>query len=220
MEKTTELWNILCELVEERVPRNGLYCTPITGGLDSRVLAGIMKKLGRNIRLSYWIREPRNAINEIHIQKIRELVVPEYFYIVHVQKLPDDFTKAIVDLSMVHPIGMYSFVMALHMDVYTGMFKTKKKEREYFYKTWHRMHTNDYLGFKEILLPFESTRLVGYLMSLPRTDRLFQKIYMKMIQEYLPEYAKIPRCFEKGTGRPVPIEEYYRYLLERGVQAW
>ncbi len=220
MNKVDELWEILVDAVDKTVPLHGLYCTPITGGLDSRVLAGIMKKLGRTVLMSYWIRTPDNEINEPHILKLYDLIEPEYFYIIDAQKLPQDFPGAINELSLITPIGMYSFVMALNMDVFTGMLKTKKKEREYFHKTWPKMHTNDYRGFKEVLLPFENSRVVGYLMSLSRWDRLFQSLYMKMINEKLPEYAMIPRCFEKGTGKPTPIDNKWEYMIQRALEQW
>jgi hypothetical protein len=219
MNKVDELWDILVDAVQISAVGEDMFCTPITGGLDSRVLMGIMRERGIPIRLSYWIRTPQNLINTEHIFTLRALLKPDYFHVIDVDELPKDFPWAIEQLGKLQTLKQYSFIMALNMDVYTGMLKTRKKERAYFKTTHPQMYLDTMRinkPFKEVILPFENTRTVGYLMSLNRRDRFFQGLYMDMIREKLPDLAEVPRCFEKGTGSPVRLNgDNTSYILTR-----
>ena len=94
------------------------------------------------------------------------------------------------------------------MDVMAGMLKTRKKERKYFLQTYKEMEVEFWMNYAPwggIIRPFDDPNMVGYFLSLPRWQRLFERAYIKMLNKYLPELAYIPRCFEKGTGSPTPV---------------
>lgn len=214
MKKIDELWNILVESVPDLSGKK--LCTPITGGLDSRTLAGVLRHCGYRIDFSYWVRVPDNMINQKHVEKLWDLLGVEQREIIDVNKLPRDFPLAIRILQeKISNLKEYSFLIPFHMDVYAGMKKSKSAERKYFYETWPQMSLSIYNVFGEIILPFENSRVIGYLLNLPRRDRLFENLYMRMIKKYLPDLADVPRCFEKNTGRPIPIKNVPLYILLR-----
>jgi len=205
----------------------GNIVVPTTGGLDSRFAAGILtKEFGYQIPWTYWFRCPDNSINEPHIKRIAEILKTE-LVIVDVPSLPAGFRLGMDNLNGIKYLSDFRVLVALHMDVKTGMLKCKSHERKYFLDTFKEMEINMnyvYGMWGGIERPLDNTRLIGFLLSLPRSERLFQNLYIQAINKYLPDLALVPRCFEKGTGSPTPINlgmtTYIKYRLYERIVRW
>jgi len=186
----------------------GKICIGLSGGLDSRVLAGIISKR-RPIDLGFCYYTEKTKYN---VPVVKELVsnlrFKEFEYINIVSHEKTNVPRAVEKLSRLHNLKDYTILIANHMDVITGLRYTKRLDREYYYKDMlpvqSGMTYTDY--FKDYRTPFWNPRLVGYMQSLPRSQRFFQRAYREMIKKYLPDLWESPRCFE--TGPPVPLNWY------------
>jgi len=198
------LWEIMCDCVNYH---SGEIIIPTTGGLDSRILSGIIEKKGYISNWTYWFRCPDNKINEDHIIKLSE-IQKKHLIIIDVPSLPEGFKYGMGKLNEKALLKHHRIAIPFHMDVMAGMLKSRKKERFYFQHTYPAMEEKFYPNYSlwgEVLRPFDNPRLIGYILSLPRKDRMFENCYIKMLNKYLPELAEVPRCFEKGTGGPTPV---------------
>ena len=214
MNKVDQMWEMLNDI---QIP-DGKLCIPITGGLDSRVLAGIVRQY-REIDYSYFYfsEATENSVPYV-VALMNRCKVKKYDLI----KLDNSYRSDDAKQEIVEKFPRlqdYIYGCNHHGDILTGMAKSYKRERNYFLHEYEK--ENQYQvditenKFKEIWKPWVNPRTVGFLMSYHRKDRIFQRTYIKMINKYLPDLASIPRCFET-KGNPVNIDRgIVYYILKR-----
>jgi len=213
MNKVDQMWRILNDI---EIPDEKL-CIPITGGLDSRVLAGVVSQY-REIDYSYFFWSETTKESIPHVQKLVDKCRVKKFDLIKLDNVynTDEATQEII--KKLPESNKYLYGCNHHGDILSGIAKTRKREREYFLHDFIKENVyqrditrNKFIG---IWKPWVNARTVGFMMSFTRKDRIFQRTYIEMINKYLPDLADIPRCFEKGTGKPTRIDKgivYYAY---------
>ena len=196
------MWEILNDI---EIP-DGKLCIPITGGLDSRVLAGVVRQ-HRDIDYSFYFLSEKTKMNIPHVKAIADKCRVKKFELIKLDNVYNT-DEAVDEVMKIFPKNKYIFGCHYYGGTITGMMKTHKQERYYFLN--ESLVEEEYIKsfwadkFKEIWRPWWNARLVGYMLSLPRRDRIFQRLYIKMIKKYLPDLANIPRCFESVSGVKTP----------------
>ena len=201
---TSKLWNIFNDFEIKA----GKICIGLSGGLDSRVLAGIISQR-REIDLGFCFYTDETRCNIEYVEAlVSRLNFKRFEFIDIVEHGKSNLSRAIKQLNHSYQLKDYTLVVAKHMDVITGLRKTKQSDRQYYYDDMFLVENGmGYANtFKDCITPLWNPRLVGYMQSLPRSQRLFQRAYRQMIREYLPELWEVPRCFE--TGKPVSLKWY------------
>ena len=202
-----EMW----ELFNNFTVSDGKICVPLSGGLDSRVLAGIISKR-RPIDLGFHFYTDQGFYNHDVIHRLLEHLDYTNFECINIHTHTKinfgeigDLNAAARTLFMFHDLKKYTVTMPIQMDILTGRDLTKRYNRKHFYEMINDRDMNlVYFGAKSY--PLWNPVLVAYLQSLSRYDRFFQRAYRKMIRKYLPELWEIPRAFE--TGPPVSLNYY------------
>ena len=208
-----EMWNLHNRLIPEY---KGKIFISLTGGLDSRVLAGIISKR-RQIDLGYYYYHKDTACNITHIRQLLKLLNYKDFCLV--KGLSHGITKQLIhpleEISKKYNLKEYKYIVNGFGDIATGMSMTLKRNRSFymqkdffvdggFYAQDYK--TLEYFGSADN--PLWKPEFIGYLHSLPRYARFFQYAYIQMIKKYLPHLYDIPRCFEKGSGHPTRLDYY------------
>ena len=218
MSKVDEMWAILNDI---EIP-TGKLCIPITGGLDSRVLAGVVRQ-HREIDYSYFYWSEGTRMNVPHVQAIADRCRVKKFELIKLDNVynTDD---AVDEIKRILPKSDYIWGCNHHGDVMTGMKKSRSAERDYFLNELLVENENKRFlyteTFKSIWRPWWNSRITGFMLSLPRWDRIFQRLYVEMIKKYLPDLAKIPRCYESypGGGKPTRFDKgLVHYTFRRFV---
>ena len=203
-----EMWDLLMRLVD---PQNDKIISPITGGLDSRVLVYILKLKGVRVS-SYYIYSEYNKCNFKHIDQLCEMLeVREHTYLNRMdyswQGLKD-WASAKYDLKK---YDRYTFA---YNNVITGGILSKKDNRRYWYgkENWQKA---DWEGdYNQIVNMDVNPNWMGYCYSLPRHQRFLQKAYIRMINEFTP-LGNIPRCFDLPGREPIHINRGFPYYAQR-----
>jgi len=180
-----------------------------TGGLDSRVLGGIISKR-RQIDFGFYYYYKESEHNLKHVEKIVSLLnYKDFEFIKMGQSGYGQFDNATFGLKLSYKqIAKYRYIVNSYGDAVSGRFKTKKRERKFFDEVYSKETHLPLTNFKSIEFPLWNPRLVGYFYSMPRYQRWFQHGYMKMIKKHLPELYEVPRCFEEGH-KPVKMDMFY-----------
>jgi len=214
-----EMW----ELHNRLIPNyEGKIFIALTGGLDSRVLAGIVGAR-REIDLGYYYYYPDSIGNVPHVKELVKILPYKDFQFIEVES--HDRTKQSVSplklLMKYYDLKEYKVVVNLYGDVVTGMFKRLVRNRGFYIKEnffdYNLMrHEED---FGSASLPLWTPEFVGYMYNIPRRYRLFQYAYIRMIKEYLPHLYDVPRCYERGSGNPTRLDYYMiRRLIDKGLK--
>jgi len=177
-----------------------------TGGLDSRILGGIISKR-RQIDFGFYYYYKESEHNVKHVEKIVKLLNYRDFEFIRLERFGYGGFDIAATMTKENPKN-YRYIVNSYGDAVSGRFKTKKRERKFFDEVYSKETHLPLTSFKSIEFPFWNPRLVGYFYSLPRYQRLFQRGYMKMIKKHLPELYEVPRCFEMGY-RPVKMDMFY-----------
>jgi len=212
---TNEMWNLLFNSVN---PTSDKIICPITGGLDSRVIAYILSR--KRVRVvSYYIYSEATIHNFKHIERLCELCnVKDHLWIKSDFSNTDYINKKVGEK---YNLKKYQYYLPSFNDVTVGGALTKKKTRwVWVNKKIYYPHIED--TYKEVVKPTLNPRWLGYCHSLPRSQRFLQRLYIKMINEHTP-LGEVPRCFERGEA-PHPIDKgflyysliYSYYKLKRG----
>lgn len=215
--------DMMWEILNDAIPTyKGKLCVPITGGLDSRVIAGIISKRQR-IDLSYCFYDERTKFNWQHAAEIAKRLDVHNFYAIKLGgKRRHRFIK---DYLSVEPLNYdlkeYTLIHGNHANTITGSRVTPLNYFRTFTDFWYQTvpdydKSNEYLTtiFKRVEKPTWDPRFIGFCLSLPRRYRFMQYLYKEMIKKYLPDLADIPRCFESGS-KPIQFQNHYRYFYER-----
>ncbi len=202
MKRIDEMWKIFNDI---EIP-TGKLCIPITGGLDSRVLAGVVRQ-HRDIDYSFYFWSEKTRMNTEYVETIANRCRVKHLKLIKLDNVynTDDAVDEVINI---FPKNEYIFGCHFYGGTITGMMKTDKQERDYFLN--ESLAEEEYIQsfwadkFKEVWRPWWNARLVGYMLALPRRDRIFQRLYIEMIKKYLPDLASIPRCFESVSGVKTP----------------
>ena len=174
-----------------------LYCN-ITGGLDSRVLAGVARHLGYKIADGHYAFAKNTKDNIDYVEAIHKALDYKNFHY-YLRPFSWEGTKR-KDLGkyiyLFHPFGNFS----------TGMYRNRSFLREKWFSRMPRVFEAEKY-FKKVVQPFDNIFYVGYMTNLPMRYHFQQYGYRMMIKKYLPDLWDIPRCFEKGQ-KPVPLNYY------------
>jgi len=213
MDRIAVLWDLLNKQIDPKVDEK--ICIPITGGLDSRLIAGIIAQ-HREIDYGYFFASKYTQSSIPHVEKLMELCRVKKYDIVNMGDITKD--KAI-DFHRTHAMPDYVIYMNPCFSVLTGLHRTRKKDYKYLTDSLPNkrlVNSKDvYVGWKEVYDPLSTFELACTCLSMSRRERLFQSLHRKMLIRYLPEIANVPRCFEFGGGRPTPIDNDLIYAYSR-----
>lgn len=187
-----EMWQIHIRSFDNLDIKEPLYVN-ITGGLDSRVLAGVLRYLGYNIARGHYVYDDSTKHNIKHIEKIVKILnFQDFRFYEHpfkwVLKNPGSF--------IIHPFGNFT----------TGMYRNRKTLRNKWLSRQSKVFES-VKYFSHVIRPFDNIFYVGYMTNLPLRWHFQQYGYIQMIKKYLPELYVIPRCFEKNQP-PISLDYY------------
>jgi len=197
----------LYKIHKESIPDyEGKIWVNVTGGLDSRVLAYLISQK-REIDFGFYYYGEETKHNLVHISNIvKQLDFNEFAYI-KMDKAGYGQFDAAVERTGKSPCK-YTYVVNSYGDGISTRFTKKSRERKFYLNIYGDETDMPKTKFREIDMPLWNPRLVGYMHSLPRWQRWYQKAYIQMIKDYMPEIADIPRCFEFGH-KPVKMNSLY-----------
>ena len=193
---------------------------PISGGLDSRVVAGIFNKK-RKIDLSYVYFNIDKDIRHVQYSaKIANQLDIEKYYVIPISNkeidmnfekisswnLPKNevftaFTKLnkLVDLkeyTLCIPHGL-EYITGIHVTQFDLIYKSKNKKIDSWYlnewRQFEKRWVEKYKIFFKNIITTWNDDLVSFCLNLPLKHRCNQGLYRKMIMKYLPEISSIPR---------------------------
>lgn len=203
MSYAKEMWDLLNKIVQ---PTSDKIVCPITGGLDSRVLAYILSLKGVRVISYYIYNNVSHFENFRHIERLCEICNVEDHLFIGAKFEDMDTVNRIVNTK--YNTKEYQYYLPSFNDLTTGGSLTKKRDRwcwinkKIFYSSLED-------NYKEVVKPTLNPRWLGYCYSLPRSQRFLQKAYIDMIKEYTP-LASVPRCFERGET-PHPLDKGFIY---------
>jgi len=209
----------LYEKINNTIPEiKGKVFIPLSGGLDSRVMAGIINNR-QPIDLSYvhfkvgsdtrHVSYSTQIADELDIKKY--YVIPIYQHEIdydfnHVSNLPktESYT-AFKKLSDIVNLKEYTLIMPHGMEYMTGIHITQfdlfysnknKKIDDWYLNIWRPIETKwveFYKSFFKDIITTWQDDLVNYCLNLPLKYRCNQRLYRQMIIRYFPKLASIPR---------------------------
>ena len=177
----------------------------ITGGLDSRVIAGVLKHQGYKIANGCFFYNIANCHNVPHVKKLVNILKYDNF------EFKDSKTMGTVEDwgEPTEEMLKSTYVNNVYGDIATGSSLNKKKIRKYL--QWvikNKIKYGDLRNhFKRVIDPFDNSIYIGFMFNLPKYLRVYQRGYMLMIRKYLPNLYEIPRCFEKNQ-EPIDLNYY------------
>ena len=201
------MWELHLRLIPDY---SGKIAIPLTGGLDSRVIAGIIG-MKRIIDLGYYYWYPETKQNIIYVERLLKRLPYLNFEFIEVESYDRSKRKRmpIKILAKKYDLKKYTLVQHGFGDISTGAYWKLSKMRQMY--CYHNFNLVDCDGkvkyFKSVENPLYHPAYIGYMHSLPRRLRLFQYAYIQMIREYLPHLC-VERCYEKGSGDPTRLDYY------------
>ena len=196
------------------IPRyEGKLFIPLTGGLDSRILVGIIRHLKMDVELfGYYYYQKCDIHNLEHITKITNIYNYAGFDF-YLNPLDDymafNHHKAYTEMNQKY--NFKDFTLIIHRDgleINGGLWPGKRR-RDYWYvrAVNPREKYDESQWFKEVSYPFFNALWVGFMDSLPKHLKFKQHGFIQMIRKYLPEVYDIPRCYDKGNP-PIPLKHF------------
>ena len=214
-----EMWEMHLRCLDFAKIEEPLYVN-ITGGLDSRVIAGALKHQGYKISDGCFFYNQANRHNIPHVSKLVNILEYDHFQFIHSVKMGrlEDWGEPTEEMLK------STYVNNVYGDISTGSNLNKKEVRKYL--QWV-IETKIKYGdlhdhFQRVIDPFNNSIYVGFMLNLPKYLRVYQRGYRLMIRKYLPDLYEIPRCFEKNQ-QPVSLNYY---ILKRiinktiGTKRW
>ena len=216
-----ELLDTLYNKIEKSLSNvNGKIFVPISGGLDSRVVAGILSKR-QKIDLSYvyfnidrdvrHVQYSSQIANKLNIEKYYVIPISNKEIDINFKKisswdLPKNevftaFTKlnGLVDLkeyTLYIPHGL-EYMTGIHITQFDLIYKSKnEKIDDWYLNKWRQFEerwVEKYKIFFKNIITTWNEDLVSFCLDLPLKYRCNQKLYRRMIMKYLPEISSIPR---------------------------
>lgn len=201
------LYDLLEEQISITIRRK--ICVPISGGLDSRVIAAIISKY-RTIDLSFCYHQLRfkDFRSFEYAQQISKVLKIKEFYCIKpdVNYVGINFNQpAIKIMNDLRPLKDYLVIVPLGLETMTGdqiNLKTiltgeyKRHEAYYWKHVWAQEKENikNVWGkYGQAWNPVDDEELIEFCRDLPLKYRIHQNLYRYMIREFLPEVAGIPQ---------------------------
>lgn len=220
MDIIDEMWQVHLA----SIPRyEGKLFVPLTGGIDSRILVGIIRHLKMDVELfGYYYYQKCDKHNLFHITEIINIYNYAGFdFYLNPSEDYMAFDNHTAFTEMNTKYNFKDFILIVHRDgleINGGVWPGKHR-RDYWYKRIvdPPEKYNESQWFKETSYPFFNALWVGYMDSLPKRYKLKQYGFIQMIKKYLPEVYNIPRCYDKGYP-PVPLNNFTLRKLYRDTK--
>lgn len=209
-----EMWKLLNEITQ---PKTDKIMCPITGGLDSRVIAYILKLKGVSVQ-SYYMETPYTFNNSEYTTKLSKLIGVENHKIITIEnKHRCPINDAVPYVSQCLDLAEYTFYLAGANGFITGNMLKRENTLRFWIEDPQRVFPsflNVKSPYKDIIDPTYNPKWVGYFYNLPLKERLFQNCYIKMINEFTP-LGIIPRCFDYPNQKPIAINKGFIHYAIR-----
>lgn len=204
-------------------------CLPITGGLDSRILAGIVSK-HRKIDFSfcYWsdnhvhhVEYATNIAMTCEVNNIDSIYIPDNELAEEAWRIND---YALHKVTEKHPLYHHALVLAMSLDFLSGghiglwnVFNHKRirnVEHKYIANVrpvqvkWNQYYTK---YFHKVCDTVWHDEFVDFCLSIPLKLRMDRWILREALKKYHPELAAIP---QDELRVPVDVSDL-EYTLRR-----
>ena len=223
MKIVDEMWDLQNRLIPDY---EGKIFISITGGLDSRVLAGIIG-MRRDIDLGYYYWHPETNQNRPHVVRLVNRLPYKYFECIEGKShgISRQTIHPLEKVNKGYNLKEYKYIINGFGDIATGMSKTLRRNRLFYMQNGFFVpggfYSQDYKTlsyFGSADNPLWKPEFIGYMHSLPKRLRFFQYAYIQMIKKYLPHLYDIPRCYEKGSGNPTRLDYYpIRRIIDKVI---
>ena len=205
MNPIKQLFDLHCEMIP--IIESPIYVA-LTGGIDSRILAGLLTKFGYTIDLGAYFYTEDTKHNIPHIEKLLNNLIYRNFEFIK-RDLPDiKFQKSLQTLNKKYDLSQYTNLCHIHgMQAMGSLFSATKKKRELWLHYFHDYNLRPHDGaafFKEVIYPFWNGYYVAFCYSLPKWYRFKHYGHIKMLKEYFPELVNVPLCRE--DKKPMPLD--------------
>lgn len=200
-----EMWNLLYDATE--VHSDKIVC-PVTGGLDSRVIAYILSLKNVEI-ISYYIYTEDTRQNFPHIDKILKECNVKFHHWIYAK---ENRRQAAIDyMSERYNLNEYDFYIPAYNNIVTGGNRSKKRDRAWWY---NKKLETPYASrnYRKVINPTNNPKWIAYCYSLPYFQRFLQRAYINMVNDFTP-LGDIPRCFEHGIA-PIPMQNFAEYAAK------
>lgn len=212
-----ELYYLFREIISEKVSQiKGKICVPISGGLDSRLIAGFLRDRidlvlifgnpgAKHIEYAHRIAQAVGYKKAIIVTTVNDDELEQYVYDVEWINGLSESTKAYCHLNHANDIvdlSQYTFVIPHMLDPYMGgnvnlltLFKQKQTVEywQYYEKDISNKGALIYKHFGGYVNPIMDDRLKDFCDKLPLRYKFHQYLYRQMFKKYFPELAAIPR---------------------------
>ena len=210
-----KMWNMHLQCIPEYKGR--LYVA-LTGGLDSRILAGIIRHLDLDVILvGHYHYTEKTKGNIEYITELSKLLHYDCFSFFERK----DGKKQLWDnINTTYTLKAYICIMHHQGNVPYGSLPTKYLDLNHYLALKKNIDKRFIVDsyFKKMEHPLLDTTWVGFMHSLPRQYRFMESGAIAMIKKYLPDLYKIPRCFERGQ-EPVSLKHYaIKRLMSKSIQ--
>lgn len=222
MDKADKLFYLLTESLTKtlhKISEDTKICVPISGGLDSRVLIGMLGGIadlaftidyGDQRNVDYAMAIAYSAgIRDIEIVKMTRKDVRKDRDIIATLPNSQENMKsgnwtALRLLNEKINLKEYAVLVPYDLDVWTGVkvnpltiftYYNLDIDQKLRSRTVNKPQLRHVWGkwFKDALNPFDDKELIQYCLELPWYERFHQRVYRRMINEYFPKLASIPR---------------------------
>lgn len=222
----------LFTLLQDCVPKyDGKVCVPISGGLDSRVIAWLVSR-NQKIDLAYCVHQyrfkDRRAIgyakriaNILGVKRFEQIIPPAKKG-QHDTWVGNMMIRNLIDMSeykIIIPMGLENMTGDL-VNIKTIITGKYKKEEKRFWEVV-RPECQKRLEEKGEINPLNNEPLMDFCKKLPLKYKIHQRLYRYMIKTYMPEVAYVP---QEGTHDPAGIMGlfylwyYYKRLIKKTLR--
>jgi len=212
-----KLYNIFREVIFDRISKvKGKICVPISGGLDSRLIAGFLQDSidlvlifgnpgAKHIEYAHRIAQTVGYKKGIIVTTVTDDELEENKEIVKKINGLEESTKSYCHLKHANEIvdlSQYTFVVPHMLDPYMGgnvnllTLWRQKKTKEYWFHYEKEISNKGALIYKHFggyINPIMDDRLKEFNDKLPLKYKFHQYLYRQMFKKYFPELAAIPR---------------------------
>lgn len=216
--KVDDLYYLFREIITEKLRCvKGKICVPISGGLDSRLVAGFLgdridlvlvfgRPGAKHIEYAHRIARAAGYKKGIIVTTVDDSEINECKEIVKkINGLPEESTKSYCHLKHANEVvdlSQYTFVVPHMLDPYMGgnvnlLTLLKQKKTEQYWQDYEIDISNKgvliWRFFGGYVNPIMDDRLKKFSETLPLRYKFHQYLYRQMFKKYFPDLAAIPR---------------------------
>jgi len=212
-----ELYNLFKTVITERTADiKTKICVPISGGLDSRLIAGFLRDKidlviifgnpgAKHITYAHQIAQAVGYNKAILVTTAhKEDIEKAKSRVNEINGLPEESTKTYVHLQNANKIvdlSKYTFVIPHMLDPYMGgnvnLFTlfNQQKSKVYWsnYEIISKQGTLIWQQFGRYVNPIMDDRIKNFCSNLPLRYKFHQYLYRQMFKKYFPKLAAIKR---------------------------